>query len=116
GLDYWQYVDCRQWKTLADFMAGLPEAARTFFLTTKASRAHWDVQFQLGDWLIFGCETRGLPESLLEKQSHSSLLRVPMRAGGTRSLNLATSVAIVLYEGLRQVDGGAGGDLSVGFK
>lgn len=105
GLDYWKHVDCRLWESLETFMDALPHDARAFFLSTKATRAHWDVDFQPGDWLIFGCETRGLPESLLS-QHRSSMLRIPMQKHSTRSLNLATSVAIVVYEGLRQIDGG----------
>ena len=111
GLDYWQHVDCHQWESLDVFLSALPHDARTFFLSTKATRAHWDVKFERGDWLFFGCETRGLPESLLE-QHRGSMLRVPMCRDSTRSLNLATSVAIVLYEGLRQIDGGSDGNLT----
>ena len=111
GLDYWQHVDCREWESLDVLLHALPVGGRAFFLSTKASRAHWDVKFERGDWLFFGCETRGLPESLLE-QNRPSMLRVPMRQGSSRSLNLATSVAIVLYEGLRQIDGGSSGSLT----
>lgn len=103
GLDYWDRVDCRQWESLEVFLESLPATARKFFLSTKATSAHWCAQFQRGDWLVFGCETRGLPESLLERYE-SSLLRIPMQKDSTRSLNLATSVGIVLFEGLRQID------------
>jgi tRNA (cytidine/uridine-2'-O-)-methyltransferase len=74
--------------------------ARDFFVTTKTKRAYWDVQFRPGDFLIFGRETKGLPEGLLEANS-DNCITIPMQ--GTRSLNLATAVAIVLFEAVRQL-------------
>ena len=85
--------------------AHVPEPAaqhargRFFFLTTKSKRAYFDVSFSAGDFLVFGRETKGLPESLLTKH-REELLTIPMR--GTRSLNLATAVGIVLFEAMRQ--------------
>jgi len=73
---------------------------RFFFLTTKSKRAYYDVRFRPGDFLVFGRETKGLPESLLAAHPERCLT-IPM-PGSTRSLNLATSVGIVLYEALRQ--------------
>ena len=67
--------------------------------TTKTDRAYWDVQFRPGDFLVFGRETKGLPEPLLRDHAEE-LLTVPMQ--GTRSLNLATAVGIVLFEAMRQ--------------
>ncbi|MEI6608007.1 MAG: TrmH family RNA methyltransferase, partial [Verrucomicrobiota bacterium] len=72
-----------------------------WFLSTKAARSPWQAAFKAGDYLVFGSETRGLPEPLLAATTDQSLC-IPMRPGATRSLNLATSVAIVLYEALRQ--------------
>jgi tRNA (cytidine/uridine-2'-O-)-methyltransferase len=77
-----------------------PANARFFFLTTKSKRAYYDVSFQAGDFLVFGRETKGLPEPLLAAHSEE-LLTIPMR--GTRSLNLATAVGIVLFEAMRQL-------------
>jgi tRNA (cytidine/uridine-2'-O-)-methyltransferase len=74
-------------------------AARLFFLTTKSDRAYYDACFQSGDFLVFGRETKGLPEALLAANSER-LLTIPMQ--GARSLNLATAVAIVLFEAVRQ--------------
>ena len=105
GLDYWHRVDCRHWSSTEAFFEAAPSNARMFYLSTKATRSYWDASFKCGDWLVFGCETRGLPESIIEEH-RDTLLRIPMREGGTRSLNLATSVAIVVYEGLRQVGRG----------
>ena len=73
--------------------------ARYFFLTTKSSRAYYTVRFQRGDFLVFGRETKGLPESLLAANT-DNCITIPMH--GTRSLNLATAVAIVLFEAVRQ--------------
>jgi tRNA (cytidine/uridine-2'-O-)-methyltransferase len=99
GLDYWNEVDVRTWDSFVDLRHAQPEASRYFFLTTKTERAYYDVQFRAGDFLVFGRETKGLPEPLLEA-NRNSLLTIPMH--GTRSLNLATAVAIVLFEAVRQ--------------
>ena len=101
GLDYWHQVNLRVWDSFEDLRAAAAPAARFWLLSTKAQTSHWQVQFQPGDYLVFGCETRGLPESLLAAAADRTLC-IPMQPGGTRSLNLATSVAIVLYEALRQ--------------
>lgn len=102
GLDYWKEVDLHLWENWDAFTSHLPTDARLHMLTTKTKRAYWDAEFTEGDYLIFGCETRGLPESLLEANS-SQCLTIPMRDGNIRSLNLATSVGIVLYEAVRQL-------------
>jgi tRNA (cytidine/uridine-2'-O-)-methyltransferase len=101
GLDYWALVEVRQWPNWEAFLAGQPEGKRLWFATTKTERAYWDVQFEDGDYLVFGRETRGLPNPLLEAQPERCIT-IPM-AAETRSLNLATSVGIVLYEAVRQV-------------
>ncbi len=100
GLDYWKEVDVHLWDSLADLRAALDPAIPWFYLTTKATRSHWDATFPPSCVLVFGSETRGLPESLLAAHSQSCL-RIPMH-DATRSLNLSTAVAIVLYEALRQ--------------
>jgi tRNA (cytidine/uridine-2'-O-)-methyltransferase len=99
GLDYWKEVNVRLWDSLDDLRQSLASDARFFFLTTKSDRAFWDVAFQPGDFLVFGRETKGLPETLLAAHPEE-LLTIPMR--GTRSLNLATAVGIVLFEAMRQ--------------
>jgi tRNA (cytidine/uridine-2'-O-)-methyltransferase len=99
GLDYWKEVDVRLWDSFPQLQAAQPPGARYFFLTTKAKRPYYDVSFQNGDFLVFGRETKGLPEPLLAAQG-DHLLTIPMR--GTRSLNLATAVGIVLFEAVRQ--------------
>ena len=99
GLDYWKEVDVRLWPSLGDLQRAQPPDARYFFLTTKAQRAYYEQVFQPGDFLVFGRETKGLPEPLLHANA-THLLTIPMH--GTRSLNLATAVAIVLFEAVRQ--------------
>jgi tRNA (cytidine/uridine-2'-O-)-methyltransferase len=100
GLDYWKEVDVRLWPSFAELQAAQIADARYFFLTTKTQRAYYDERFRPGDFLVFGRETKGLPEPLLHANA-SQLLTIPMH--GTRSLNLATAVAIVLFEAVRQV-------------
>jgi tRNA (cytidine/uridine-2'-O-)-methyltransferase len=102
GLDYWKDVDLQVWEDWEEFSASIEEDAGVYFLTTKTKRPHWDVEFVDGDYLVFGCETKGLPESMLAEHSEGCLT-IPMKEGSTRSLNLSTSVGIVLYEAVRQV-------------
>ena len=99
GLDYWDDVDLKTWESLDALLKAKREAARYFFVTTKTKRAYWDVNFRPGDFLIFGRETKGLPESLLAANA-SDCMTIPM--ADTRSLNLATAVGIVLFEAVRQ--------------
>ncbi len=99
GLDYWEEVDVRTWDSFDQLRAAQESQARYFFLTTKTDCAYYDVKFQAGDFLVFGRETKGLPESLLAANA-KNCLTIPMH--GTRSLNLATAVAIVLFEAVRQ--------------
>jgi tRNA (cytidine/uridine-2'-O-)-methyltransferase len=101
GLDYWREVDVVLWESFAELQAAQTAGARYFFLTTKSRTPYWSAEFQDGDFLVFGRETKGLPESLLAANA-DRLLTIPMATGQTRSLNLATSVGIVLYEAVRQ--------------
>jgi tRNA (cytidine/uridine-2'-O-)-methyltransferase len=100
GLDYWKEVDVRLWDSFEDLCRSCKATARFFFLTTKSRRAYYDVSFSAGDFLVFGRETKGLREDLLAAHP-DDLLTIPMR--GTRSLNLATAVGIVLFEAMRQL-------------
>jgi tRNA (cytidine/uridine-2'-O-)-methyltransferase len=102
GLDYWEEVDVKTWESFNHLERAQSPDARYFFLTTKTDRAYYDVGFQPGDFLVFGRETKGLPEKLL-KANADNCLTIPMH--GTRSLNLATAVAIVLFEAARQQQG-----------
>lgn len=99
GLDYWKEIDLRLWNSFAELEAAQESDVRYFFLTTKSQRPYYAATFKAGDFLVFGRETKGLPESLLRDRA-DQLLTIPMQ--GTRSLNLATAVAIVLFEAVRQ--------------
>jgi tRNA (cytidine/uridine-2'-O-)-methyltransferase len=100
GLDYWKEVDLQLWDSFEQLQEAQETNARFFFLTTKSKRAYYDVDFRARDFLVFGRETKGLPEPLLTKH-REELLTIPMQ--GTRSLNLATAVGIVLFEAMRQL-------------
>jgi len=100
GMDYWEKCDIRRWPSLEALRAEAA-CARFFFLTTNSDKPYWSVEFTYGDYLVFGRETRGLPESLLAAEQ-TQTLTIPMQPGA-RSMNLATSVGIVLYEACRQI-------------
>jgi tRNA (cytidine/uridine-2'-O-)-methyltransferase len=101
GLDYLDAVDYRRHVTLADFEASTG-STRIFCFSAHATRLYTSVAYQDGDCLLFGSESWGLPQSVLERHAGNVLL-IPMPAGGVRSLNLATAAGIALYEALRQV-------------
>jgi tRNA (cytidine/uridine-2'-O-)-methyltransferase len=101
GMDYWNNVDIKLWENFEEFDLKIEPSARRFLLSTKAKRPYWDIRFLSKDYLIFGRETKGLPASLLVRHAENAF-RIPMRPEA-RSLNLATAVAIVLFEGMRQL-------------
>jgi len=103
GLDYWNEVALHRHIDLDRLYSALPDS-RFVYLTTKTERSYTDWQYLENDCLVFGPETRGLPEDLLNKNS-SNCLTIPMPNSAVRSLNLANSVGIVLYEALRQLNG-----------
>lgn len=99
GLDYWHLVDIRVYENTEDFFAKTG-AEDVWLLTTKAPRVYTEASFRDGCFLLFGKETKGLPEALL-RRFPERCLRIPMRAEA-RSLNLGNSAALVTYEALRQ--------------
>ncbi len=101
GLDYWQFLDWEIVDDWADLMAKLPNHERYFYLTKTAKQPYTSVQFSLGDTLIFGSESNGLPPSLLAEHAERCL-RIPIRPQ-VRSLNLSVSVGITAYEAWRQL-------------
>jgi tRNA (cytidine/uridine-2'-O-)-methyltransferase len=103
GLDYWPEVTLYRHPKLEDLYRNLP-GARFVYLTTKTPTSYLDWNFQENDCLVFGRETRGLPEDLLRANWDTSIT-IPMLNPKVRSLNLATAVGIVLYEALRQTKG-----------
>lgn len=101
GMDYWERVDVRLWDSLGDLHASATVSAQWFYLTTKTRKPYFEAHFRAGDYLVFGRETKGLPESLLAAHP-DECLTIPMRPEA-RSLNLSTAAGIVLYEAIRQV-------------
>ena len=100
GLDYWHYLDITYYENLEDFLS--KNEGAFFYFTTKGRKAHSDVSYPDNCYLLFGKETKGLPEELLIKNPERCV-RIPMQ-GEIRSLNLSNSVAIAVYEALRQWD------------
>lgn len=101
GLDYWQHLRWKHHETYDKwFDESVVDPKRVFFLTTKADKSYFDIKFQPGDWFVFGRETKGLPEDLL-RRNPEQLIKIPM-LGPVRSFNVATAVAVVLYEAIRQ--------------
>ena len=101
GMDYWEHVQWRRWKSWTMFQATLPADARMWFVESNGPRHYANVSYSSDDYLVFGRETAGLPKSLLE-QNRERWLRIPMFNAAARSLNLSNCAALVLYEALRQ--------------
>jgi tRNA (cytidine/uridine-2'-O-)-methyltransferase len=101
GLDYWEYVDLHVHNSWDDFLTTAGPKSLLFF-SKRASKSYTLIRYSENDFLIFGPETRGLPQELLETNA-SRFFRIPMMGKGVRSLNLSNAVSIVLYEGLRQL-------------
>ena len=99
GLDYWESVNITKYDTLEQLQLDYPES-NFYYLTTKSKNLYTNKEYKQGDFFVFGPETRGLPEDLLAK-NHDTAVTIPM-ADGQRSLNLSNSVAIVVYEAIRQ--------------
>jgi tRNA (cytidine/uridine-2'-O-)-methyltransferase len=103
GVDYWPLVEWRRHATLAEFQAAICDA-RLFCFSAHAKIFYTQISYQDGDCLLFGGESHGLPESLLKRNPDRTIV-IPMPGGQVRSLNLATTVGIALYEALRQIHG-----------
>jgi tRNA (cytidine/uridine-2'-O-)-methyltransferase len=100
GLDYWKYLDVNYYDDFESFERLASNKGCFYFLTTRSDKRYTDVSYKSGDYLIFGSETSGLPEELRSRHE-ACYLKIPM-IPEARSLNLANSVGIVLYEALRQ--------------
>ena len=101
GLDYWEDLEWQLYPDRQTWWQEVKDPNRVFYFTTKSQKAYYDVQFQQGDWLVFGKETKGLDEAWL-KENWERALTIPF-PGKIRSFNLSNAVAMVLGEGLRQV-------------
>jgi tRNA (cytidine/uridine-2'-O-)-methyltransferase len=106
GMDYWREVDVRLYKNFDAVRAAAPQDTAFYFLTAQATRSYLEPRYREQDYLVFGRESIGLPPALLAANG-PACVRIPMWNPQARSLNLATSVAIVLYEALRQTRGGS---------
>ena len=100
GLDYWPEVNLQRWESLEDLQRKYSDG-RFWYMSKKAEKNYSQIEFTVGDFLVFGKETKGLPEDLLDRAGEMAL-RIPIFSSAVRSLNLANSAAIILYEGLRQ--------------
>ena len=101
GVDYWDEVEVTRHVSFDSYLAA-QAPPRCWFFSTRGPRSHFDARFAPGDALVFGSESRGLPENLLDAWP-DRVLQIPMRTDRVRSLNLANSVSIALYEALRQL-------------
>lgn len=103
GLDYWVHLKWFHHATLEDWYRHVESHDRVFYYSAFAKKEYTDVDYRPGDWLVFGKETKGLDPEILQKNQDRALL-IPL-LGPARGLNLATAVAIVAYEGVRQIRG-----------
>ena len=103
AVDYWDEISLYRHATLEEFEASR-DTGRIFCFTAHAASRYTDVSYQAGDGLLFGCESKGLPHSVVARYGKRALC-IPMPTGKVRSLKLANAVSVVLYEALRQVNG-----------
>ncbi|HCH73569.1 MAG TPA: tRNA (uridine(34)/cytosine(34)/5-carboxymethylaminomethyluridine(34)-2'-O)-methyltransferase TrmL [Clostridiales bacterium] len=101
GLDYWKYLDISYYDSIKEVMDKFYTGDNFWFFSTKSKIIHSEAKFKDGDFLVFGKETKGLPEDLL-KEHYDECVRIPMM-GNLRSLNLSNSVCTGVYEALRQL-------------
>lgn len=103
GLDYWEHLQVRVHESADAFFASLEPRARLHLIETRAGPTLFDVSFQSGDYLLFGKETTGLADWILDRHA-DALIRIPMYDARVRSLNLSNAVSITVYEALRQIE------------
>lgn len=100
GLDYWVHLDLKEYETVDEWMAQIPDKSRVFLTSSRTTKSIYDVEFQDGDWLVFGKESVGLSEEVLDQfENH---LKIPM-SNKIRSYNIANSVAFLVGEARRQL-------------
>jgi len=100
GLDYWEKLDLHVWESIDEFFSNNEIKDNAYFATTKTDRPYFDAEFKEGDFIFFGSETAGIPEEILNRYKDKNIT-IPMTKDG-RSLNLAISTGIVLYDAIRQ--------------
>lgn len=101
GLDYWEHLKWFHHANFEDWMSKVKDPQRVFYFTTKVKTLYTGVQYQRGDWLVFGKETKGLDPELIRRNADQAV-KIPL-LGPARSLNLSTAVAIAAFEGVRQL-------------
>lgn len=102
GLDYWQHLKWKYYENYDQWFSLVEDPSRIFYFTTKVSQTYFEPEYKKGDWFVFGKETKGLPPEIINKYKNQAVT-IP-QAGPVRSLNLATAVAISIYEGVRQIN------------
>ena len=102
GLDYWQHLRWFYYENYQQWFDKVENPERVFYFSTKVKQTYYEIQYQRGDWLVFGKETKGLPPEIINGNPKQAVT-IP-QPGPVRSLNLATSVAIAIYEGFRQLN------------
>lgn len=100
GLDYWEFLDVREYENIEDFLAKNPKEMRCFYATTKTTKTYFEPSYKANDYFFFGREDAGLPEELLENNKEFCV-NIPM-TNEARSLNIANSVSVVIYDAIRQ--------------
>jgi len=100
GLDYWEFLDVREYENLEDFKQKNPKNIKCFYATTKTTKAYFEADYKANDYFFFGREDAGLPEELLENNKEFCI-NIPM-TNEARSLNIANSVSVIVYDAIRQ--------------
>lgn len=100
GLDYWEKLDLHVWESIDDFFQNNEVVNNAYFATTKTDKPYFEAEFKEGDYIFFGSETAGIPEDILNRYKNQNIT-IPMTKDG-RSLNLAISTGIVIYEAIKQ--------------
>lgn len=103
GLDYWERVPLAQHADWDAFLQAIEPGAPLYFFSKKATKTYWEATFEPNSYLVFGCETKGLP-AFFHQQYQNQMYRLPIVEGSVRSLNLSTAVGVALYEALRQTN------------
>ena len=103
GLDYWEHLDVRVHESTDDFFKSLPSGARLHLVETRAGRTLYETHFTRGDYLVFGKETTGIADWILDQYA-AALIRIPMFDARVRSLNLSNAASICVYEAIRQIE------------
>jgi tRNA (cytidine/uridine-2'-O-)-methyltransferase len=104
GMDYWEQVRWRYWESWEALRSAMPAVAEFYLVENRTERLYTQARYRRGDYLVFGRESSGLPVELVRANA-GRVIAIPMFNPAARSLNLATAVAVVLYEAMRQVEG-----------